>query len=59
MLDHVRYINEVQNGIRGRMKIDLVWADYAYRIPESLNLYREYRDVDHVQAIIPSAIFFP
>ncbi len=52
VLDHVRYINEVQNGIRGRVKIDLVWADYAYRIPESLNLYRKYRDVDRVQAII-------
>ncbi|MDQ7857942.1 MAG: ABC transporter substrate-binding protein [Armatimonadota bacterium] len=52
VLDHVRYINEVQNGIRGRVRIDLVWADYAYRIPESLNLYRKYRDVDRVQAII-------
>jgi branched-chain amino acid transport system substrate-binding protein len=52
VLDHVRYINEVQGGIRGRLKIDLVWADYAYRIPESLNLYRKYRDVDKVQAII-------
>jgi branched-chain amino acid transport system substrate-binding protein len=52
VLDHVRYINEVQGGIRGKVKIDLVWADYAYRIPESLNLYRKYRDVDRVQAII-------
>ncbi len=52
VLDHVRYINEVQGGIRGRVKIDLVWADYGYRIPEALNLYRKYRDVDKVQAII-------
>ncbi|MDR7542889.1 MAG: ABC transporter substrate-binding protein [Armatimonadota bacterium] len=52
VLDHVRYINEVGGGIRGKVKIDLVWADYAYRIPESLNLYRKYRDVDRVQAII-------
>jgi branched-chain amino acid transport system substrate-binding protein len=52
VLDHVRYINEVQGGIKGRVKIDLVWADYAYRIPESLNLYRKYRDVDRVQAIV-------
>ncbi|MCL6551857.1 MAG: ABC transporter substrate-binding protein [Firmicutes bacterium] len=52
VLDHVRYINEVMGGIRGKVKIDLVWADYAYRIPESLNLYRKYRDVDRVQAII-------
>jgi branched-chain amino acid transport system substrate-binding protein len=51
-LDHVRYINDVQGGIRGKVKIDLVWADYAYRIPESLNLYRKYRDVDRVQAIV-------
>ncbi|MDR7481360.1 MAG: ABC transporter substrate-binding protein [Armatimonadota bacterium] len=52
VLDHVRYINEVLGGVRGRVKLDLVWADYAYRIPESLNLYRKYRDVDRVQAII-------
>ncbi|MDR5683170.1 MAG: ABC transporter substrate-binding protein [Armatimonadota bacterium] len=50
--DHVRYINDVMGGIRGRMKIDLVWADYAYRIPESLALYRKYRDVDRVLAIV-------
>ena len=52
VLDHVRYINEVQSGIKGRMRIDLVWSDYGYRIPESLNLYRKYRDVDRVQAIV-------
>ncbi|MGQ0571821.1 MAG: ABC transporter substrate-binding protein [Armatimonadota bacterium] len=52
VLDHVRYINESQSGVRGKVRIDLVWADYAYRIPESLNLYRKYRDVDRVQAII-------
>ncbi|MGH2452719.1 MAG: ABC transporter substrate-binding protein [bacterium] len=52
VLDHFRYINEVLGGIRGRTKIDLVWADYAYRIPESLTLYRKYRDVDKVQAIV-------
>lgn len=52
VLDHVRLINEVQNGIKGRVKIDLVWSDYGYRIPEALNLYRKYRDVDRVQAIV-------
>jgi branched-chain amino acid transport system substrate-binding protein len=52
VLDHVRYINEVLGGIRGKVKIDLVWADYSYRIPESLALYRKYRDVDKVIAII-------
>jgi branched-chain amino acid transport system substrate-binding protein len=52
VLDHVRYINEVLGGIRGRVKIDLVSADYGYRIPEALNLYRKYRDVDKVQAIV-------
>lgn len=51
-LDHVRYINEVQGGIGGKVKIDLVWSDYGYRIPESLALYRKFRDVDRVQAII-------
>ncbi len=52
VLDHVRYINEVQGGIRGKVKIDLVWADYKYQIPESLVLYRKYRDIDRVQAIV-------
>ncbi len=52
VLDHVRLINEVQNGIKGRLKIDLVWSDYGYRIPESLVLYRKFRDVDRVQAIV-------
>jgi len=52
VLDHVRYINEVQNGIKGRVRIDLVWSDYKYQIPESLVLYRKYRDIDRVQAIV-------
>lgn len=52
VLDHVRYINEAQGGIRGKVKIDLVWADYKYQIPESLVLYRKYRDIDRVQAIV-------
>ncbi len=51
-LDHVRYINEVEGGIRGKVKIDLVWSDYGYRIPDALALYRKYRDVDRVNAII-------
>jgi branched-chain amino acid transport system substrate-binding protein len=29
-----------------------VWADYKYQIPESLVLYRKYRDIDKVQAIV-------
>ncbi len=52
VLDHVRYINEVQGGIRGKVKIDLVWSDYGYRIPDALSLYRKYRDVDRVNAIV-------
>ncbi|MDQ7843281.1 MAG: ABC transporter substrate-binding protein [Armatimonadota bacterium] len=52
VLDHVRYINEVEGGIRGRVKLDLVWSDYGYRIPDALSLYRKYRDVDRVNAII-------
>lgn len=52
VLEHVRYINEAQGGIRGKVKIDLVWSDYGYRIPESLVLYRKFRDVDKVQAIV-------
>ncbi len=52
VLDHVRYINEVEGGVRGRVKIDLVWSDYGYRIPDALSLYRKYRDVDGVNAIV-------
>ena len=52
VLDHVRYINDVEGGIRGRVKIDLVWSDYGYRIPDALSLYRKYRDVDKVNAIV-------
>jgi branched-chain amino acid transport system substrate-binding protein len=52
VLDHVRYINEVEGGIRGKVKIDLVWSDYAYRIPDAISLYRKYRDVDKVNAIV-------
>ncbi len=52
VLDHVRYINEVEGGIRGKVKIDLVWSDYGYRIPDALSLYRKYRDVDRVNAIV-------
>lgn len=51
-LDHIRYINEVEGGIRGKVKIDLVWSDYGYKIPEAVALYRKYRDVDRVTAII-------
>jgi len=52
VLDHVRYINEVEGGIRGKVKIDLVWSDYAYRIPDAVSLYRKYRDIDRVNAIV-------
>lgn len=52
VLDHVRYINEVEGGIRGKVKLDLVWSDYGYRIPDAISLYRKYRDVDRVNAIV-------
>jgi len=52
VLDHVRYINEVEGGVRSKVKIDLVWSDYGYRIPDALSLYRKYRDVDQVNAIV-------
>src|SRR5207244_13659708 len=52
VLDHARYINEVEGGVRSKVKIDLVWSDYGYRIPDALSLYRKYRDVDQVNAIL-------
>src|SRR5206468_4056386 len=39
-------------GVRSKVKIDLVWSDYGYRIPDALSLYRKYRDVDQVNAIV-------
>ncbi len=52
VLDHMRYINEVEGGIRGKVKIDFIWSDYGYRIPDALSLYRKYRDIDRVDAIV-------
>ncbi len=52
VLDHIRYINEVEGGIRGKLKIDFIWSDYGYRIPDALSLYRKYRDIDRVNAIV-------
>ncbi len=52
VLDQIRAINEFEGGIRGKVKIDLVWSDYGYRIPDAISLYRKYRDVDRVNAIV-------
>lgn len=50
--DHIKYINEVEGGIRGKVKIEFLWSDYGYRIPDALSLYRKYRDIDRVNAIL-------
>jgi branched-chain amino acid transport system substrate-binding protein len=47
--DAERYINE-NGGINGR-KIQLIANDYAYKIPEAVNLYKQYKDVDKVFVI--------
>ncbi len=51
-LSRVRYINEVKGGVKGKLKITLVWSDYGYKIPEAVSLYKKFRDVDRVVAII-------
>ncbi len=43
------YINE-NGGVNGR-KIQLIANDYAYKIPEAVNLYKQYKDVDKVFVI--------
>ena len=47
--DAERYINE-NGGVNGR-KIQLIANDYAYKIPEAVNLYKQYKDVDKVFVI--------
>lgn len=45
----VKYVNE-NGGIGGDM-LKLIPADYAYKIPEAVNLYKKYKGVDKVFAI--------
>ena len=47
--DAEQYINE-HGGVNGR-KIQLIANDYAYKIPEAVNLYKQYKDVDKVFVI--------
>jgi branched-chain amino acid transport system substrate-binding protein len=47
--DAERYINE-NGGVNGR-KIQVIANDYAYKIPEAVNLYKQYKDVDKVFVI--------
>jgi branched-chain amino acid transport system substrate-binding protein len=47
--DAERYINE-NGGVNGR-KIQLIANDYAYKIPEAVSLYKQYKDVDKVFVI--------
>ena len=47
--DAERYINE-NGGVNGR-KVQLIANDYAYKIPEAVSLYKQYKDVDKVFVI--------
>jgi branched-chain amino acid transport system substrate-binding protein len=47
--DAERYINE-NGGVNGR-KIQVIANDYAYKIPEAVSLYKQYKDVDKVFVI--------
>ncbi len=47
--DAARYINE-NGGVNGR-KIQLIASDYAYKILEAENLYKQYKEVDKVFVI--------
>lgn len=48
--DFVAYINE-KGGVNGR-KIDLIWADYAYKIPQAEEIYSRLTTQDKVVAIM-------
>ncbi len=48
--DAIRWIND-HGGVNGK-RIRLILNDYGYRIPEAITLYKRYRDVDKVVAVL-------
>ncbi len=46
----IRWINE-HGGVNGK-RIRLIMNDYGYRIPEAITLYKRYRDIDKVIAVL-------
>ncbi len=46
----IRWINE-HGGVNGK-RIRLILNDYGYRVPEAITLYKRYRDIDRVVAVL-------
>jgi branched-chain amino acid transport system substrate-binding protein len=49
----IAYVND-HGGIdgRGKVKIQLIWEDYAYRIPQAVTLYKRLKRIEKVVAIL-------
>lgn len=47
--DYVEFVNS-KGGVNGR-KIDLIWQDYAYKVPQAVDLYKKLVTQDKVVAI--------
>lgn len=48
--DAIRWIND-HGGVNGK-RIRLILNDYGYRVPEAITLYKRYRDIDKVIAVL-------
>ena len=45
------YLNNELGGVNGR-KVELVWGDYAYQVPQAVELYKKYVNEDKVVAVL-------
>ena len=50
--DYFNYVNEEKGGIGGGVKLNLIWTDYQYRIPQAISAYAKFVKQDKVSAII-------
>jgi branched-chain amino acid transport system substrate-binding protein len=49
----IAYVND-HGGIdgRGKVKINYIWEDYAYRIPQAITLYKRLKRIERVVAVL-------
>ena len=50
--DYIQYVNEKKGGIGDGVKINLIWTDYQYKIPQAISAYSKFVKQDKVVAII-------
>lgn len=43
--DHIRYINEVEGGLKG-VRLELIWADSGYSLPRALSNYQRFKEAE-------------